>query len=170
MSRQASPTICGSGGIAVFTQHEVRPHLLLGEQRAAHVVDVVGIAVVGGASVMIAFSAGGRRAATCSELKPPQEMPVMPTLPLHQGCAARNAMISHGVLLLARQIFVGEIAIGIAGAAYVDAAIGDAVAGEPGMHVHVARHGAVAAAIGDHLDDDRHLRVGHRTPERGGNS
>ena len=30
-------------------QHEVRPHLLLGEQRAAHVVDIVGVAVVAGA-------------------------------------------------------------------------------------------------------------------------
>ena len=36
-------------------------------------------------SVMMAFSAGGCIAATCSELKPPQEMPIMPTLPLHQG-------------------------------------------------------------------------------------
>ena len=43
---------------------------------------------------MIAFSAGGRLAATCSALKPPQEIPVMPTLPLHQGCAASCAMIS----------------------------------------------------------------------------
>ena len=77
-------------------------------------------------------------------------------------------MISHGILLLARQIFVGKFAVGIAGAANVDAAIGDAVAGKPGMHVHVARDRAVAAAIGNHLDDDRHLRVGHRTPERGG--
>ncbi len=41
-----------------------------------------------------AFSAGGRRAATCSPLKPPQEMPIMPTVPLHQGCFASQAMIS----------------------------------------------------------------------------
>ena len=41
---------------------------------------------------MIAFSAGGRRAATCSALNPPQEMPIIPTLPEHQGCAAIQAM------------------------------------------------------------------------------
>ena len=41
---------------------------------------------------MIAFSAGGRSAATWSELNPPHEMPVMPTDPLHQGCAAIQAM------------------------------------------------------------------------------
>lgn len=34
---------------------------------------------------MIAFSAGGRRAATCSELKPLQEMPNIPTLPVHHA-------------------------------------------------------------------------------------
>jgi len=45
-------------------------------------------------SVMMALSAGGRRAATWSELKPPQEMPIMPTLPLHHGWAAAQAMTS----------------------------------------------------------------------------
>ena len=49
---------------------------------------------------MIAFSAGGRSAATCSALKPPQDMPVMPTAPLHQGCAASQAITSQRVVLL----------------------------------------------------------------------
>ena len=43
---------------------------------------------------MIAFSAGGRSAATWSALKPPQEIPVMPTAPVHQGCAASQAITS----------------------------------------------------------------------------
>ncbi len=43
---------------------------------------------------MIAFSAGGRRAATCSPLKPPQLIPIMPTAPVHQGCAASQAITS----------------------------------------------------------------------------
>jgi len=34
---------------------------------------------------MIAFSAGGRSAATCRLLKPLHEIPVIPTLPVHQG-------------------------------------------------------------------------------------
>ncbi len=33
----------------------------------------------------MAFNAGGRRAATCRPLKPPQLLPIMPTLPLHHG-------------------------------------------------------------------------------------
>ncbi len=42
----------------------------------------------------MAFSAGGRRAATCRLLNPPHEPPVMPTAPLHQGWAAIQAMVS----------------------------------------------------------------------------
>jgi hypothetical protein len=33
-----------------------------------------------------------RSAATCSALKPPHEMPIMPTLPVHQGWLASQAM------------------------------------------------------------------------------
>ena len=43
---------------------------------------------------MIAASSGGRRAATCSELNPPQEMPIIPTFPEHHGCAAIQARTS----------------------------------------------------------------------------
>ncbi len=41
---------------------------------------------------MIAFSAGGASAAACSVANPPQDTPRMPTAPLHQGCAASQAM------------------------------------------------------------------------------
>ena len=34
---------------------------------------------------MIALSAGGRRAATCRLLNPPQEIPIIPIAPVHQG-------------------------------------------------------------------------------------
>ena len=43
---------------------------------------------------MIAPSPGGRRAAIWSELKPPQEMPHMPSFPVHHGCSAIQARIS----------------------------------------------------------------------------
>jgi hypothetical protein len=42
----------------------------------------------------MAFNASGASAASCSELKPPQEMPNMPTAPLHQGWAASHSMTS----------------------------------------------------------------------------
>ena len=43
---------------------------------------------------MIALSAGGRSAAIWSAVNPPQERPIMPTDPLHQGRAAIQAIAS----------------------------------------------------------------------------
>ena len=43
---------------------------------------------------MIAFNAGGRRIAMWIELKPPHEMPNMPTLPVENGWRASQAMTS----------------------------------------------------------------------------
>ena len=63
---------------------------------------------------MIALSAGGRRAATCRLLKPPQEPPVMPTAPSHQGWAAIQAMTSTRVVLLLRQVLVHDDPVGVA--------------------------------------------------------
>ena len=45
-------------------------------------------------TAMIALSAGGLRIAMWIELKPPQEMPNIPTLPLEKGCRASQAMTS----------------------------------------------------------------------------
>ncbi len=41
---------------------------------------------------MMAFSAGGWSAATCSELNPLYEVPYMPTEPFDHSCSASHAM------------------------------------------------------------------------------
>jgi hypothetical protein len=52
-------------------------HISARTKARRHIVDVVGIAVVGGAVGDDGLEAGGRRrAASCWALKPPQEMPV----------------------------------------------------------------------------------------------
>ena len=43
---------------------------------------------------MTAFSAGGFSAAICRPLKPPQEMPIIPTRPFDQGWRAIQSMTS----------------------------------------------------------------------------
>ena len=43
-------------------------------------------------TAITAFSAGGFSAATCSALNAPQLLPIIPTAPLHQGCAAAQAI------------------------------------------------------------------------------
>ncbi len=43
----------------------------------------------------IAFSAGGRRMPAWMVAKPPYDVPYMPTAPVHQSCAASQAITSH---------------------------------------------------------------------------
>ncbi len=76
----------------------------------------------------MAFSAGGFRAATCSALKPPQEMPNMPTLPEHHFCLAIQAITS---------------------SAHVDADRGIAVTSEVRVRQRIAHVGPVALAVGE---------------------
>ena len=67
---------------------------------------------------MIAFSAGGRSAAIWSELNPPQELPIIPTLPVHQGWAASHAIGPCRPEFL-RRVFVVHEPVGVAGASHV---------------------------------------------------
>ncbi len=57
----------------------------------------------------------------------------MPTLPVHQGCAAAQAMTSQASCNSCCGVFVVHQAVGVAIAAHVDADAGIAVAGEIGM-------------------------------------
>ena len=85
----------GIGRIGAVAEQDRAPLQVLVEQAAAHVVGVVGVAVVGRAERDDRLRApAAASAATWSALKPPQEMPIMPTAPVHQGCAAIQAMIS----------------------------------------------------------------------------
>ena len=83
---------------------------------------------------MIARSAGGRSAATWRLLKPLQEMPIIPTAPVHHGCAASQAITSTRVSVLLRRVLVGQEAVGVAAAADVDPHARVAVGGEVRMH------------------------------------
>ena len=65
----------------------------------------------------MALSAGGRSAAICSPLKPPQELPMMPTLPVHHGWAAIQAMAASAVVQFLLAGTRRDQAVGIAGAA-----------------------------------------------------
>ena len=74
------------------------------------------------------LEAGGRRAATCSALKPPQDLPIMPTVPEHQGWAAIQAITSSASSCSCFRYSSLEHAVGIPGAAQVDPDRGIAVA------------------------------------------
>ena len=105
---------------------------------------------------MTAFSSGGRRAAICRPLKPPHEMPMMPTAPVRPGLRRDPVQHLQRVVLLLLQVLALEHALRIAGAAHVDAHGGIAVAGEIGMVQRIALGGAVALAVGQIFEDRRH--------------
>ncbi len=75
-------------------EHRRTPGKLVEEEAAAHEMDVVGITIVCRADRDDGRELGGRRAAICRPLKPPQEMPIIPTLPVHQDCCANQASTS----------------------------------------------------------------------------
>jgi hypothetical protein len=70
------------------------------------------------------------------------------------------------VLLLLREIFVLELALGIPRSAKVDSDGSHSESRKIGMEVKVADHRSVPPTIGDHLDDDRHPLLGPGPPER----
>ena len=94
----------------------------------------------------------------------------MPTLPLHQGCAASQAMTSSASSCSCGRIFVVHQPVGLAVAAHVDADAGIAVAGEIGVGEGVAPGRAVALAVGQVFEDRRHrVALGVlRQPDAGG--
>ena len=85
--------------------------------------------------MMIAFSAGGRRAATCSAVEAaPGDADHADLAACTRAARASQAMTSHGVVLLLLQVFVPSIRPSESPrAAHVDAHAGIAVAGEVGM-------------------------------------
>lgn len=101
----------------------------------------------------MALSAGGRRAATCSELKPGDadhaDRAGAPALGGEPGDYLQR------VVLLALDIFVLDQPIGIAHAGNVDAGAAESVGGEPEMHLIVAEPRAVAPAVRDVLQNGR---------------
>src|SRR4051794_5324471 len=94
-SCQQSPTIEGSGGRPCHSCMvaepmrfpDARKHPPLKCQSSLYRSSVE-------QTVMIAFKAGGRRAATWRLLNPPHDFPIIPTAPLHHGCAAIHAITS----------------------------------------------------------------------------
>ncbi len=71
---------------------------------------------------MIAFRAGGRSAATWSELNPEYEVPYMPTLPFDHSCSASHAIVATWSWSSAVGVLVDGVALGRTGAADVGSA------------------------------------------------
>ncbi len=143
----------GIGRHAGDGEEGAAPIHVVGQQAAAHVVDVVGVAVDGRAAGDDGLQ---RRRLAKRGL---QAVEAAPGDADHADGAAAPGLLRQpgddlaGVVLLLLQILVAQQAVGIAATADVDAGADIALRGHPGLLVVVAQPGAVAAAIGDVFED-----------------
>ncbi len=136
-------------------KHGEGPVGVLAQETAAHVVDVVGIAVVGGVDRDDALE---RRRPARRDL---QRVEAAPGLAHHADIAGAPGLTGdpgdhlERVVVLLLEILVQQHALGFAAAPQVHPDGGVAMTGRVGMHGLVARRGAVALAIGDVFQDGR---------------
>ncbi len=168
-----APTLAdqlGVGRQGVQGKQDRAPDEVLVEQATAHVVRVVGVAIVGRANGDDRLELGR------SERRDLQRVETAPREP-HHPHGARTPRLpgdptnrSHAIFLLLLGVFVEKQAVGFAGATDVDTHGGVTMAGEVAVHRFVAPAGVVALPVGDVLDDRRHRRgLGIlRPPDAGG--
>ena len=144
------------------------PDQVLVEQAAAHVVDVVGVAVVGGAQRDDALQL---RWLQCGYLQAVEAAPGDADHAHRAGTPRLRAYPAQhldAVVQLLLQVLVLQHAVRLAAATQVHAHAGIAMTREPGVHRHVALGGEVALAVGDVLQDGRHRLVVGRAPDARG--
>ena len=130
-------------------KHRRPPPEIIVEQTAAHVVDVVSVAIVGEANRNDRFERGRTPRRDLQRVEPApgfaddRDGAVAPVLRRDPGDRLQR------VVLLELQIFVFEPAVRIAGAADVDAHRGVTVRGEIAVHRLVSSTRAVPFAVGD---------------------
>ena len=147
---------CRVRGARVVGEHGRRPAQVVREQAPAHVVDVVRVAVV--------RRAGGddrpeRRGPAGGDLERVEPAPGVahhahPTGAPRLGGEPGDDL--HRVVLLEREVLVGEDAVRVPAAAHVDPDAGVAVPGDVGMGQRVPLRGEVAPAVGEVLEDGGH--------------
>ena len=117
---------------------------------------------------MTAFSAGGRRAATCRPLNPPQDLPIIPTSPLHHGWEAIQAMASTASSCSWSAVLVDEHAVGVSAAPDVEPHSRIPVTGEVAEATLIVNGEQVVLAVRDVLenrrDRDGRGNLGHPDP------
>ena len=137
-------------------EHGGRPAQVFIQQAAALVVDVVAVAVVGGAQRDDGLQPGRAQGSHLQAVEAAPrnthhaDPPGAPGLP-HQP---RDHV--HRVVQFLLRVFVEHQPVGVAVAAHVDPHAGITVAGDVGVRQGIAHMGAVALAVGQVLQDHRH--------------
>ena len=156
---QLAPAVAHDGGVRrtrVVGEHRRGPAQVVEEERAAHVVDVVRVAVVGRAR-REDRAERGRPAGR--DLERVEAAPGVAHHPHPAGAPRLGGEPGddlHRVVLLEGEVLVGENALRVAAAAHVDAHARVAVPGDVGMRERVPLRGSLAPAVGQILENGRH--------------
>ena len=144
-----------------MSEHGEGPARVGVQQAAAHVVDVVRVAVVGEVHGDDALQGGRAPGRHLERVEAPPALAEHADPAVAPGLGRDPGDDLERVVLLLRQVLVEQQAGGFPAAAHVDPKRHVTVPGEEGVHRLVARGGAVAGAVGDVLEDR-----GHRMLER----
>ena len=148
--------MAGSGGGVGDGEGRRAPGQLVGQDRAAHEMDIVGITVIGRTERDDGLQ---RRWPAGRDLKPVEAAPGNANHPdgtRTPGLSRQPVDDRQAVILFLKQIFPLAYPVAVAGPAHVDAHPGIAMAGEVRMGQVVAGDRAVALAIGQIFQDRRH--------------
>ena len=146
---------------AVIEQDRAPLHVLV-QQAAAHVVGVVGIAVVGRAQRDDRLQRLRGEGCDLERVEAAPGDAHHADRPRAPGLRGDPGDDLERVLVLLPGVFVAQHAVGIARAAHVDAHRGIAVAGKIAVDRLVAAAREVALAVGDALQDGRHRLASRR--------
>ncbi len=160
----------GVGRQGVDAEHHRCPGQLLAQEGATHVVDVVGIAVIGGADRHHRLQRGRLKRGQLQAVEPAPgnaddaHAAIAPRLIRDPGDHVA------AVLQLDLGVLIGHDAFGFAGAAQIDTDIGVSPGGKPRCAGVIAFQRLVVLAVGNVFEDRGHRRrlrpLGHPDPRR----
>ena len=156
------------GRTGLVGQHLGTPVEVVGQQAAAHVVDVVRVAVHARAAGDDRLQCRRPAKGELQAVEPAPGDPDHPDVPVAPGlaCDPRDDLLSVAQLLL--RVLVVEDTVRIPGSGNVDPDAGIARPGEYRMGGGVARRGAVTPAVRQVLQDGGDRRIRARSPQSSG--
>ncbi len=147
------PHVRRIGRQGVAPEHDRGPGELFAQRAAAHVVDVVGIAVVGRAERDDGLQRGRAKGRDLQPVEPAPGDADHAHLPVTPGLIGDPGDGVAAVLQLLRQVFVLHQPLGVPCPAQVQPHHRIAVPGQIGLHRGVAQHRVIVLAVGDVFED-----------------
>ena len=137
-------------------EHGRGPREVVAEQTAAHVMNVVGVTVVGRTQRDDGLELGGLQRRDLQAVEPAPGDADHADIPGAPGLSAQPLENLDAIVELLLQVFITQYPIRFAAASHVDADAGIAVAGPVGMRLGIAHGRQIALAIRQVFENGRH--------------